>query len=40
VPFDVHEFYLAPDFVEFLFAFFTMMASFALLVILGKWWAN
>ena len=30
----------APDFVEFLAAFFTMVVSLVVLVILGNWWAR
>jgi hypothetical protein len=30
----------APDFVEFLAAFVTMAVSFAIMVILGNWWAR
>jgi hypothetical protein len=40
VPFEVKDFVLAPDFVEFLAAFITMVIAFAVLVLLGRWWAN
>jgi hypothetical protein len=40
VPFEVKDFALAPDFIEFLAAFGTMLIAFAVLVVLGRWWAN
>ena len=40
MPYEVKDFILAPDFVEFLAAFGTMIIAFAVLVVLGRWWAN
>ncbi len=41
MPWDVKDVgFLAPDFVEFLAAFGTIVISFVILVILGKWWAR
>jgi hypothetical protein len=40
VPFEVKDFILAPDFVEFLAAFVTMAIAFTIMVVLGKWWAQ
>ena len=32
--------FFAPDFVEFLAAFFTMVIAFIVMVVLGRWWAR
>ncbi len=40
MPFEVKDFILAPDFVEFLFALGTMAIAFIIMVALGKWWAQ
>ena len=41
MPWDVGDVgFIAPDFVEFLAAFITMMIAFAILVALGQWWAR
>ena len=41
MPWDVSDVgFLAPDFVEFLAAFVTMVLSFIILVALGNWWAR
>jgi hypothetical protein len=40
VPFEPHDFILAPDFVEFLAVFITMGITFAVLTALGNWWAK
>ncbi len=41
MPWDVSDVgFLAPDFVEFLAAFIAMMIAFAILVVLGQWWAR
>ncbi len=39
MPWDVSDVgFLAPDFVEFVAAFITMMIAFAIMVALGQWW--
>jgi len=41
VPWDVQDVgIIAPDFVEFLAAFAAMMIAFAILLVLGQWWAK
>ncbi len=41
MPIDVKDVpVFAPDFVEFLAAFITMMISFAIMVVLGQWWSR
>ncbi len=41
MPFDVSEVaFFSSDFVEFLAAFITMAITFAILIVLGKWWEN
>lgn len=41
MPIDVKDVPIfAPDFVEFLAAFFTMVITFAVLVVLGQWWSR
>jgi len=40
MPYDVGDFLLAPDFVEFVAAFLTMMIAFAIMIVLGQWWAR
>ncbi len=40
MPYDVSDFLLAPDFVEFIAAFVTMMIAFGIMVVLGQWWAR
>jgi hypothetical protein len=40
MPFEPHDFILAPDFVEFLAVFITMGITFAVLIALGNWWAK
>ncbi len=39
MPFDVSEVpFISSDFVEFVAAFITMAITFAILIVLGKWW--
>ncbi len=39
MPFDVDQVaFFSSDFVEFLAAFITMAITFAILIVLGKWW--
>ncbi len=41
MPWDVGDIgFLAPDFVVFLAAAFAMLVAFAILLVLGQWWAR
>ncbi len=41
MPIDVKDVpVFAPDFVEFLAAFTTMLITFAVLIVLGQWWSR
>ncbi len=41
MPWDVGDIgFLAPDFVEFLAAFFAMLVAFAIMIVFGQWWAK
>ena len=41
MPFDPKDFPIfAPDFAEFLAVVVTMGIAFAIMVVLGKWWAS
>ncbi len=32
--------FVAPDFLEFIGVFITMVISYVILIALGRWWAN
>ena len=40
MPFDADDTFLSADFLEFVAVFVVMVITFAILVVLGNWWAR
>ena len=40
MPFDPADTFLSADFLEFVAVFVVMMITFAILIVLGNWWAR